>query len=89
MKGFYNAIVNYASKLKHRCKQDKLPPAKMLLAADQEIQHWLKECRVAKFREDMNDDLLDNLKSIVDDAVRGRFFITLPKAFQGRRIQVK
>ena len=30
----------------------------------------------------MNDDLLDNLKSIVDNAVRGHFFITLPKAFK-------
>ena len=82
LKGFYNAIVNHASELKYKCREDKLLPAKMLLAADQELQRWLKECKAAKHREDVNDDLLDNLTSIVDDTVRGRFFITLPKAFK-------
>ena len=38
LKGFYNAIVSYASELKHKCKEDKLLPAKMLLGADQEVQ---------------------------------------------------
>ena len=82
LKGFYTAMVRYASELKYKCREDNLLPAKILLAADQELQRWLKECRAAKHREDVNDDLLDNLKNIVNDAVRGRFFIVLPKAFK-------
>ena len=75
----YNALIKHLSELKHKCDQDSLLQAKILLTADQEIQRWLKECSVAK--EDVNNYLLNNLTSIVEDAAKGIFFITLPKTF--------
>ena len=49
---------------------------------DQEIQRWIKECRSSKLREEVDDELLDDLPRIISDVGRGRFYMQLPKAFK-------
>ena len=51
---FHNALIDYSSELKCKLDCDKFLAAKMLLAMDQDIQRWLKECKRFKEREDVS-----------------------------------
>ena len=55
----------------------------MLLAMDQDIQCWLKECKRFKEREDVSDRILNDLPDIIRDVCRGRVFFGLPPVFNG------
>ena len=55
----------------------------MLLAMDQDIQRWLKECKRFKERENVSDRILDDLPDIIRGVCRGRIFFDLPPVFNG------
>ena len=53
----------------------------MLLAMDQDIRGWLKECKRFKTREIVNDRIPDELPDIVTDVCKSRFSLDLPPVF--------
>ena len=75
-------MLKYSSELKHKINSDNLLPTKILFAVDQELQRWLKDCKNSKLREEVEDEILDELSSIISDVVRGRFYLDLPKSFK-------
>ena len=81
MTRFHNAIIDYSLELKYQLDADKFLAANMLLAMDQDIQRWLKECKRFKTREEVNDRILDDLPDIVTDVCRNRFSLDLPPIF--------
>ena len=80
---FHIALIDYTSELKYKLDRDKFLAAKMLLAMDQDIQRWLKECKRFKEREEVSDRILGDLPDIIRDVCRGRFFFDLPPVFNG------
>ena len=59
LKDLYANMLKYSSELKHKFKGDKLLTTKILFAVDQEIQRWLKENRISKMREEVDDEILE------------------------------
>ena len=83
LKDLYATMLKYSSELKHKFKADKLLPTKILFAVDQEVQRWLKENRISKMREEVDDEILEELPKIVTDVVRHRFAMDdLPEVFK-------
>ena len=42
----------------------------------------MKDCKSSKHRDEVEDELLDDLSKIISDVVRGRFYMDLPKSFK-------
>ena len=83
MARFHNAIIDYSSELKYKLDADKFSAAKMLLAMDQGIQRWLKECKKFKTREEVNDRIPGDLPDIVTHRrVQKQIFFRSPSCFQ-------
>ena len=78
---FHNALVDYSSELKYKLDCDKFFTAKIMLAMDQDIQRWLKECKRFKTREEVNDRIIEDLPDIIRDACRGRLSLDLLPVF--------
>ena len=83
LKDLYASMLKYSSELKHKFKVDKLLPTKILFVVDQEVQRWLKENRISKMREEVDDGILEELPKIVTDIVCHRFAMDdLPEVFK-------
>ena len=83
LKELYATMLKYSSERRHKFKVDKLLPTKILFAVDQEVQRWLKENRNSKMREEIDDEILEELPKIVTNVVRHRFAMDdLPEVFK-------
>ena len=82
LRALHATMLKYSSELKHKINSDKLLPTKILFAVDQELQRWLKDCKSSKHRDEVEDELLDDLSRIISDVVRVRFYMDLPKSFK-------
>ena len=60
---------------------DKEFASKFLLAVDTYFQMWLKQCRIAKNRSNINDSII-NFAHLVCQVLFGSFHITLPPTFK-------
>ena len=65
---------------KAKCAMDKKFAAKFLYTFDIRIQRWLRECRRAKDRSEVDDSSL-NLHELVNDVLNARFYQELPPSF--------
>jgi len=61
--------------------QDNEFTAKFLFAIDTNVQLWLKDCKNAVFREDVNDNLID-FKPLLTQVKTRQFNMLLPKSFK-------
>ena len=55
--------------------------SKFLLAVDTRFQMWLKQCRIARIRSDVDDSIID-FAHLVSQVFFGSFHITLPPTFK-------
>ena len=55
--------------------------SKFLLAVDTRFQMWLKQCRIARIRSDVDDSIID-FAHLVSQVLFGSFHITLPPTFK-------
>jgi hypothetical protein len=60
---------------------DKEFASKFLLVVDTHFQMWLKQCRIAKNRSDINNSIID-FAHLVSQVLFGSFHITLPPNFK-------
>ena len=83
---FHSAIIDYSSELKYKLDANRLLAAKTLLAINQDIQRWLKECKKFKTREEVNDRIPGDLPDIVTHRrVQKQIFFRSPSCFQQQR----
>ena len=82
LRDLHTTMLKYSSELKHKIHTDNLLPTKILFAVDQELQRWLKDCKSSKHREEVEDEILEDLSRIISDVVKGRFYMDLPKSFK-------
>lgn len=61
--------------------QNKEFTAQFLFSIDTNVQLWLKECRNEKFREDVDDELID-FSSLLRKVKTRQFIISLPSSFK-------
>ena len=76
-----NGLLDVQIKIKARLVSDPMFAAKIVFAADGELQNHLKNCRTAEDSSKIDPSLL-NLSGIVSDIRRNRFFVYLPPLFK-------
>eukprot|EP00957_Ditylum_brightwellii_P179463 13671028-Ditylum_brightwellii.AAC.1 len=60
---------------------DEQFPAKFLYYVDKKFQRFLKQCRNASNRSEVDDNVL-NFSQAIEDVIKGRFNMRLPPVFQ-------
>ena len=74
-------IMAHKALIKSKIATDDSFAAKVLFAVDLKSQRWLKDCRKAKGRDEVNDRILD-ADDLIDDIVNHRFNLQLPHSFK-------
>ena len=74
-------VCHYKSTLKVKCAVDKSFAAQVVYAVDTKIQRWLGECKTARDRSEVNDEIVD-FNIVVNDILDNRFTVILPLAFK-------
>ena len=69
------------SQLKHACNKDSLLPTKIFLALCSKVQIWLGQCKIAKDRSKLNDNIV-NFDNILEDLWDNCFTVNLPSVFK-------
>ena len=76
-----NTISHYKTTFKAKERLDKQFAAKFLFAVDTRNQLWLKNCKSAKNRNEV-DDLIIDFCSLMSQVNFGSFHMSLPPTFQ-------
>jgi len=74
-------VSHYRPTLKAKCAMDKSFATQVVYAVDTKMQRWLGECKIARDRSEVNDDIVD-FNIIVNDILDNRFSVPLPLAFK-------
>jgi len=76
-----NMISHYQTTYKAKERLDEQFAAKFLFAVDTRNQLWLKDCKSAKNRDEVDDSIID-FRSLVSQVNFGSFHMSLPPTFQ-------
>ena len=67
--------------IKTKIASDELFAAKVLYSVDTLVQRWLRECKTAKERSNVDDRIVE-FSHLTNDILNGRFSMQLPPVFQ-------
>ena len=81
LRSLQSMIDRHRSSFKAREHLDEEFASKFLLAVDTRFQMWLKQCRSAGNRSDVDDSIID-FSHLVSQVLFGSFHITLPPTFK-------
>jgi hypothetical protein len=80
LKALLNMMSHYKSIFKAKERLDKEFPAKFLFAVDTRFQIWLNNCKSAKFRNKVDDSII-NFRPLINQVIFGSFNMNLPPNF--------
>ena len=78
---FYKSVKQNESQLKHAFNEDSLLPTNICLALCSKVQRWLGQCKIAKDRSEVNDNIV-NFDNIFEDIWENCFTVNLPSVFK-------
>ena len=80
LKALLNMMNRYKSIFKAKERLDEEFPAKFLFAVDTRFQIWLNDCKSAKFRNEVNELIID-FWPLINQVIFGSFNMTPPPDF--------